>query len=423
MLAPAEPALATTFVGNCADSGVGTLRAAVAGAGEFGTVDMTSLNCGRITLHTGITVPWQNLKIAGPGAGKLIIDTKYQFRVFEHPGTGTFEVDDVTISGGYVQDVTAKGGCIFSEGTVSLLRSTVSECKAVGIYAFGGAIFANQVILTSSQLLSNTVTAIGGGIAAASGGGAFAASATTLNNAVVSGNSAIPGANGSAGGLDAGGSTSIAYSTLSGNYASGGGGAVVAWDSSSAPGGSFLLMRNSTVSGNSSGTTVGGISSRVPTTLEYITVAFNTANAGSSGGTYHAPGVDIRQGGAPTATISGILLSNNTYGPTATENDLSSAVTLAKGVPNFVRASTSSLPSGTLLGVCPHLGPLRDNGGPTATHALLSGSQAINKIALTPDAHVSADQRNAARDGVRDMGAYEVQHGDIVFDDGFDGCG
>jgi hypothetical protein len=56
------------------------------------------------------------------------------------------------------------------------------------------------------------------------------------------------------------------------------------------------------------------------------------------------------------------------------------------------------------------LGPLADNGGPTMTHALLSGSVAIDVI---PEAMCQAteDQRGEPRPagGMCDVGAFEVQ--------------
>jgi autotransporter family porin len=62
------------------------------------------------------------------------------------------------------------------------------------------------------------------------------------------------------------------------------------------------------------------------------------------------------------------------------------------------------------------LGPLADNGGPTPTHALLSGSPAIDRIPVEDcvDADglpVTEDQRGEPRpagDGC-DVGAFEVQ--------------
>ena len=90
-----------------------------------------------------------------------------------------------------------------------------------------------------------------------------------------------------------------------------------------------------------------------------------------------------------------------------------------------------ALPSDTLTGVCPRLGPLRNNGGVTPTHALASRSpaidtgndNAINPITLAPYAH---DQRGAPYPRISgvaaDIGAYEVDQGEFVFNSGFEGC-
>jgi hypothetical protein len=83
--------------------------------------------------------------------------------------------------------------------------------------------------------------------------------------------------------------------------------------------------------------------------------------------------------------------------------------------------------------VCPLLGPIRNNGGLTPTHALLSHSPAIdagNNNAIDPHspppgAPASYDGRGpgfARESGAADIGAYELQKSEIVFDASFDGC-
>jgi len=75
--------------------------------------------------------------------------------------------------------------------------------------------------------------------------------------------------------------------------------------------------------------------------------------------------------------------------------------------------ATSPAAAGLII-ADPLLGPLADNGGPTLTHALLSGSPAID--AAHPDGCPSVDQRGAPRpvdgngDGVAacDIGSYEA---------------
>jgi hypothetical protein len=67
---------------------------------------------------------------------------------------------------------------------------------------------------------------------------------------------------------------------------------------------------------------------------------------------------------------------------------------------------------GDLMSTAANLGPLQMNGGPTATHALLVGSPAINHAPLCG---VAADQRGVARPqlGACDSGAFELTAGDI----------
>ena len=83
------------------------------------------------------------------------------------------------------------------------------------------------------------------------------------------------------------------------------------------------------------------------------------------------------------------------------------------------------LPNTLTTGVCPQLGPLLDNGGPTRTHALMGTSPAID-AGNTFGAGLSVfDQRGSpfarVSGAAADIGAYEVQQGDIVFVNGFDG--
>jgi hypothetical protein len=58
-----------------------------------------------------------------------------------------------------------------------------------------------------------------------------------------------------------------------------------------------------------------------------------------------------------------------------------------------------------LISPDPKLGPLRDNGGPTETMALLRGSPAIGKANLEREPAV--DQRDRPRTVQPDIGAFE----------------
>jgi hypothetical protein len=75
---------------------------------------------------------------------------------------------------------------------------------------------------------------------------------------------------------------------------------------------------------------------------------------------------------------------------------------------------------GTLIGANPNLGPLQNNGGPTQTHALLSGSAAIDTGLTVEPAFPGNqyDQRGPTffriENGVSDIGAYEVQVEEVI---------
>ena len=196
--------------------------------------------------------------------------------------------------------------------------------------------------------------------------------------------------------------------------------------------GTTALIGNSTISGNTAvNHSAGGLVTRkVVTIINNSTIAFNTAQLGLDH-TY-APGLAARvpyDNLSAAVNLHSTLIANNTYGAAATENDVSasngtSATVTISGAENLVRAATASLPAGTIVDVCPLLGPLRDNGGPTLTHALLSHSPGIDQGS---NANLLAnDQRGppyARQSGsAPDIGAYEVQQDEIAFNAGFDGC-
>jgi hypothetical protein len=82
-------------------------------------------------------------------------------------------------------------------------------------------------------------------------------------------------------------------------------------------------------------------------------------------------------------------------------------------VGNSRGAQIVGVTTGNIVGTFPalinaSLGPLANNGGPTKTHALLTGSPAIN--AGNTETSPATDQRGAARVGTADIGAYELNN-------------
>src|SRR4030095_9998712 len=161
-------ALATKVVTNCNDAGEGSLRAALLAAGEGELVDATALACSKISLTTGMLIATQNaVKVDGPGADKLTIeganDPSDPNPVLFHNGSGTLEIDHVTISHGnkYLNSDTMHvgGGCISSSGNLVLTQTVVSDCTmTTGLLsrARGGAIYADGYVTLTQSLVTGS---------------------------------------------------------------------------------------------------------------------------------------------------------------------------------------------------------------------------------------------------------------------------
>ena len=233
---------------------------------------------------------------------------------------------------------------------VSISGLTIANGKLSG-FASGGGISNNStgtVTVTNSTISGNT---------AKNGGGIFnnTSAALTITNSTISGNTA----NGNGPGEGDGGGISIptnctvtlTNSTISGNSAKQGGGISINVNNT-------VTLTNSTISGNSARQFGGGISTPASTVnVRNTLIAVNTA----------ATWPDF----SGALTSQGYNLIGNTSGTTIT-------------------GSTT----GNQLNVNPGLGPLQNNGGPTFTHALLSGSTAIEGGNSSGS---NTDQRGLAR--------------------------
>ena len=365
-------------------------------------------------------------------------------------GGGLYTLGNLTISGAaiiqnstYSGTARAIGGGLYVKGNASVAHCFMKYDTATSFAARaygGGAYVHGNFTLTNSQIYKNAVStsnflsvARGGGAAAH---GNFFTSYSTIRDNTANG----PGV---AAGLDLNGNViTIASSTISGNVAEGFVGGVRVYTNAS-PSATFQI-KNSTISGNSA-QGVGGLFVDSGTAKFYnTTIAFN-----SSIGALSSPGIRL-QAPSPSmdVTLESTLLSNNTYG--TSENDLDATGAnpvvfnggdLATPANNLIRAtliSPDKLPGDTKQGFCPHLGRLRDNGGLTQSHALLSHSVAID-AGNTNVGGLPYDERgssivNGTIDYLRvsgpsgapspkpDIGAYEVQQNDVVFDTDFDDC-
>lgn len=240
----------TFTVGNLADSGVGSLRAAIEDANDQPGADLIRFapeaRDGTLALTSGQLSITDDLEIDGPGAGRLTISGNDASRVFcVSGGTTDVEIRDLTIAHGQATDATAMGpfgavtmggGLLNAGARVILSNVTMDNNRAVGPIAQGGAIasFSGATLeVTHSTFTENraTGTSFGSAGAIVSDGGSVLVldhSSFTGNQATTSlgagpvffqGN-AVGGAVKSAGGSQA----TVLHSTFAGNLARGGNG-------------------------------------------------------------------------------------------------------------------------------------------------------------------------------------------------------
>lgn len=445
---PPELPTGTIVVQNCNDHGSGSLRAAVAAAADFGTIDLTQLSCSRITLTTGsITITQSGLTLQGRGSKYLAIDGHDTFPVLTQTSSGGLSVQGLAIEHGLrdVANYSARGGCIYGD-RLYLDDTVVAYCTA------------------KTEAASNLYRAIGGGV--------FGVSSVTLYDSSVVDSSAVAPSSlaGYGGGVASYGSTKVYHSFISGNYANYNGGGVEAlgglvvsystFDSNNAANscGAFCAQGDisivaSTISNNQAAVSVGGADLYAPYHAGPPTIVNSTISGNRAplfGGLLIARGngiygarvanttIAFNHEDSPTRAAGGLafygqslngfdlestIVSNNTYGPDSNPDDVGGGASIViTGANNLVGYSTLPLPGDTILARSAMLAPLAFNGGTTRTHMLLSGSPAIDagNNAFTE----TNDQRGAGFPRVigsaADIGAYELDTDDVIFVNGFD---
>jgi hypothetical protein len=382
---------------NTEDSGVGSLRAAIEEADGLPGGDTIAISAtGVVRLETALPTILDDIAISGPGASALTVErdpgAAASFRIFDFAGGTTASLTGLTISGG----AASQGGGIRSgNGSLTLIGMVVRDNEAraeagVDVEAPGGGVFSDGPLTVRESVISdNRATAIGGTtLNSAFGAGIMASDAVTVERSTISGNAAEAHGEGGkhsralGGGLRVtGGPAVVDLSTFSGNS--------VAADNS---------LTNEARGGGLQGVELNLTSSTV------------TGNSLSANGA--ATGANIEFGG--TTSISNTIVAD------ALGDDESCSTPLSSAGYNLDEDGSCGFDQGSdLVAVPAGLDPvLRDNGGPTPTHALLSGSIAIDR----GDSFGSTiDQRGLPRpsdfpaisnkeggDG-SDIGAFELQ--------------
>ena len=296
-----------------------------------------------------------------------------------------------------------RGGGVYGEGAtiLSISNSTITGniSGSSTSYGEGGGIYnyvGSTLSLDNSTVSYNTASMNGGGVMNDNGTTDHITNCTIANNTAQGVGSGFYGGGGilnTAGEIDLiSGTTISGNSGVSLNQSYYGGGGIFNY-------GEIVTIVNSTISGNSTNSDGGGIlnNSKIDH-IQNTTIANNTALDG--GGIFHA------SFGSFGELINTIIAGN-------TGLDFTEQATVTSATYDLVQASSgNSLVNGTngnIVGLDPKLGPLANNGGPTWTMALLTGSPAID--AGTSTDAPSTDQRGLPRPSGAgfDIGAYEVQ--------------
>ena len=351
---PAGCNTANSVVKNNNGGGTDSLRAVIANVCAGSTITFAANVRGAINLTGPEILIDKSLTINGPGANLLSV----QRSASASTNFRIFNIADHLI--------------------VAISGLTIANGNVPG--NFGGGIYNNNSALTLANVtLSGNTADFGAGIYT---GRAATITNSTISNNIVSGNLAGDGGGGI---YNQGGTVSLTNSTISGNMAH---------------------IANGGAQGGAIHNNLGTIS------IASSTIAGNSADQG--GGIYHS------NGGGVTLQNSIIAQNTSANGPDLNGTFSSSGFNL---IGNFAGASISPTQFSDQIGnagspIDPLLGPLQDNGGPTFTRALLSGSTAIDK----GDSNGSPkDQRglprpidfsgiaNASNGDGSDIGAFEVQ--------------
>jgi predicted outer membrane repeat protein len=302
-------------VSSLADSGPGTLRAAILTADAGSHSDKFTIGfavTGTIDLQSPLPDLNNSITVQGPGASSLTV---------ERAAGASFASAIVTVDSGQTASLSgltiANGndGGVFNNGTLTVSACTITG-NSVPLFGQGGGILNCEGALTvSGSMISGNSAYVGGGISST---GTIASGGTlTISNSTISGNAAIA----EGGGIDFDGvSLTVSGSSVSGNTAGSGGGifyeggpstvsaTMISGNTATYGGGIYstglgLTVSGSTLSGNSA-TYGGGIYGGA------LTVANSTFTSNSA-----------YEGGAIFSAFAAVTVRDSLFGGSSTNSN------------------------------------------------------------------------------------------------------
>jgi hypothetical protein len=348
------------------------------------------LTRGELSIHDAMT-------IVGPGAGALVIDASGNDptpATNNGDGSRIFTVDDddpilinvhmsgLTLTGG---DVGFGGGAILNQENLSVSDSMITGNAAAGLFNYGGGVrnlYGASLTIARSTISHNSART-GGGVANSYGDLVIQESTLLANTAFAGG-----------GALDNRGDLALPFTAR---------------------------IVSSTISGNTAQGSGGGIATSGLMSISHSTITNNQGQPGYGSGVASEGTSVITQTNVNHAIVAGNINSDVDFANDDGNSFQSGGYNLI-GIGN--PAAYFNLPGDQTGVLNPMLGNLADNGGPTMTHALLSGSPAIDAgdpAAVAGAGGVSLnDQRGFAfsrvMNGRIDVGAFEAGAASADFD-------
>ena len=301
---------------------VTSLREAVEKAETGNTITFdNSLSGGTIKLNGNPLGIDCGITIDASSIGGITIDGDGQSEVFDVGGgdeTSPVKLIGLTITGG-------KEGGIFSNGTLSIINSTITKNNGARSGYGGGGIFnhSGTISVVDSTISENTSEGDGGGIYNFEG-------VMTITNSTVSGNNSNTSGTGVGGGgiFNIHATLMITGSTISGNNSKsfGGGGGINNWNNFFTGSKSTVTIIDSKITGNTaagSGGSGGGISNGDTMTINGSTISGNTASSG--GGILNSGALTVARTAISenTATIGAGIFNYNNGALTVTDSVIS----------------------------------------------------------------------------------------------------
>ena len=379
---------------------------------------LTLTNCSTDTAAGGGAIAFTE---AGAGSTLNVADMVFDSNTASDGTGGALSLGDGLIANVSDSTFTANvatngGGAIYSNGDLTVTGSSFNS-NASGEGDVGGGAIASvlnttgQLSVATSDFIDNIAGTPGDGVTEASitedGGAIYISEVLSARNSLITTSTLSSNEADNGGGIAVGrGSGEVTRSTLVGNTASSAGGAIfLGLDG----GNGSINLRNSTLSANTAANG-GGIGAATnnsgSSTMVNTTLAMNTGAGIDVGNT---PAV-IFAADANSQFIKNLLVDNTPDNCAAPFNHAGDEV---NGGSNVSSDDSCGLTQSTdIEDATANLDALGDYAGPTETHRLLVGSDAIDAGSATIGE--TADQRGApSADGdenpptVRDAGAYE----------------